>query len=381
MSSLYCNQPYRTVHFNEAGQPGPCCTFRGQRSHNLHTIEDYLASDWLQQVKTDLNTGIWPTGCKQCKTKEDRGESSHRIDQNNKWGYEDTGIKELWISFGNTCNKTCNICRPQRSNLIAKEYKKIGTDNFWLQDPLYSGKKYELALQGKVSRGAFLQLDHYKSIIGGIDRLVFDGGEPTIVNQFNEVLEYMVNEGYTDTEILVGTNGSLTEYQLNLLDNFKRVEFHLSIDGVRELYQVVRTPHDWDWWTEHHDRIKQHDIQITYACVAHALNVHQLPEILEYFWEQPGDFYFSTLNSHNHLGCDLVPEEVITEVIDKLEKFDKQMTNKEQNNLINIISHLKNRRDYSSEYNLKSFQSWLSVMPEIKGIDYQAYIPWNLKDV
>ena len=106
MSSLYCNQPYRTVHFNEAGQPGPCCTFRGQRSHNLHTIEDYLASDWLKQVKTDLNTGNWPTGCKQCKTKEDRGESSHRIDQNNKWGYEDTGIKELWISFGNTCNKT-----------------------------------------------------------------------------------------------------------------------------------------------------------------------------------------------------------------------------------------------------------------------------------
>ena len=76
-----------------------------------------------------------------------------------------------------------------------------------------------------------------------------------------------------------------------------------------------------------------------------------------------------------------MPEEVITEVIDKLEKFDKQMTNKEQNNLINIISHLKNRRDYSSEFNRKSFQSWLSVMPEIKGIDYQAYIPWNLKDV
>ena len=381
MSSLRCNQPYRTVHFNEAGQPGPCCTFRGQRADNLHTIEDYLASDWLEQVKTDLDTGIWPAGCKQCKIKEERGESSHRTDQNKKWGFEDTGIKELWISFGNTCNKSCNICRPQRSNLIAKEYRKIPKDNFFLQDPNNSGRKYELALEGKVSRNAFLQFDHYKSILGSVDRLVFDGGEPTIVNQFNQILEYMITEGYTDTEILVGTNGSLTEYQLELLDKFAKVEFHLSIDGVYDLYELVRTPHNWDWWNEHHERIKQHNIQISYACVAHVFNVHQLPDILDYFWSQPGDFYFSTVNSHNHLGCELVPQEVITDVINKLEKFDKPITDKERTNLNNIIAHLKNRRDFSSEYNSKVFKSWMSVMPNIKGMDYQSYIPWDLNNV
>jgi len=57
------------------------------------------------------------------------------------------------------------------------------------------------------------------------------------------------------------------------------------------------------------------------------------------------------------------------------------MTNKEQKNLINIISHLKNRREFNSDYNRKSFRSWLSVMPDIKGINYQAYIPWDLNNV
>ena len=381
MSDLFCNQPYRTVHFDEAGLIGPCCTFRGKRDFDLHTIDEYLASDWLRDLKRDLAHGDMPIGCKQCSVKEARGEDSHRLSQNRKYGFQNTGIKELWISFGNTCNKSCNICRPQRSNLIAKEHKQISKDNFWLQDKNNSGRKYELALQGKTSRGAYLQLDHYKSILGSIDKLVFDGGEPTIVKQFDEILEYMIDNGYTDTEMLVGTNGSLTERQLGLLDNFSSVELHLSIDGVRELYELVRTPHDWAWWNEHHDRIKQHDIQITYACVAHVLNVHQMPEILEYFWEQPGDFYFSTLNSHSHLGCDLVPEEVITDVINKLEEFDKPMTYKEVDNLNNIIGHLKNRRDFESEYNRKTFRSWLSVMPEIKGKDYHSYIPWDLNNV
>ena len=381
MSSLYCNQPYRTVHFNEAGQPGPCCTFRGGRSHNVYTIEDYLKSDWLKKLKRDLADGVQVDGCKNCWKKEDRGEESHRIGQNRKWGTVSPGIRELWISFGNTCNKSCNICRPQRSNLIAKEYRKIPKDNFFLQDENNQGKKFDLAISGSISRGAFLQLDYYRSVLSDIDTLVFDGGEPTIVKQFNDVLEYMIDSGYTDKSILVGTNGSLTEYQLDLLSNFKSVEFHLSIDGVYDLYELVRTPHNWDWWEEHHDRICKYDIQLSYACVAHVFNVHQLPEILEYFWSQPGDFYFSTVNSHNHLGCELVPEGVITEVINKLTEFDKPITKKERTNLNNIISHLKNRRDFRSNYNSKAFKSWMSVMPDIKGMDYQSYIPWDLNNV
>ena len=52
------------------------------------------------------------------------------------------------------------------------------------------------------------------------------------------------------------------------------------------------------------------------------------------------------------------------------------MTNKERTNLNNIIAHLKNRRDFSSEYNSKVFKSWMSVMPNIKGMDYQSvHIP------
>ena len=81
-----------------------------------------------------------------------------------------------------------------------------------MQDP-NSGRKYELAPEGKVSLNAFLQFDLYKSILGNVDRLVFDGGETNYCELYlTLILEYMITEGHTDTEILVGTNGSLTEY-------------------------------------------------------------------------------------------------------------------------------------------------------------------------
>ena len=38
----------------------------------------------------------------------------------------ETNIQRVWLSFGNICNKNCNICRPARSSIIAKEYKKLG---------------------------------------------------------------------------------------------------------------------------------------------------------------------------------------------------------------------------------------------------------------
>ena len=34
-----------------------------------------------------------------------------------------------YLCFGNICNKSCNICRPGRSSMIAKEYKKLGSDH------------------------------------------------------------------------------------------------------------------------------------------------------------------------------------------------------------------------------------------------------------
>ena len=115
-------------------------------------------------------------GCRQCWVKEERGEESPMF-PNNKWGTEHDSIKELWIRLVIHVIKHATYA-DQRSN-SQRNIKKFPKDNFWLQDDYYSGKKYELALEGKVSRGAYLQLDH-KSIISGIDRLVFDGGEPPL---------------------------------------------------------------------------------------------------------------------------------------------------------------------------------------------------------
>ena len=31
MSSTYCNEPWKTIHYDNRGVMGPCCTYRGDR--------------------------------------------------------------------------------------------------------------------------------------------------------------------------------------------------------------------------------------------------------------------------------------------------------------------------------------------------------------
>lgn len=380
MSKTYCNEAWRTVHFNEGGKLGPCCTFRGGRPDELETFQDYWNSEWLQKIRYKMQNGIQVDGCFNCYKKEARGEGSQRTEKNAKYGYiDEPELKEIHMTFGNICNKTCNICRPQRSQLITKEYRKVPEDNYWLQSKWNSGTAYRMAMANKLSPSAYDKIDNYKEALLAVDLIDIDGGEPTITKQYDDLIDYMIGNGLTDKHIKISTNGSFTEKQLTKLDNFKKVSLHLSIDGIGKLYSAVRPPHDWSWWNEHHDRILKHkNIHRTYACVAHVFNVHQLPAIVEYFHRHKGEFYFSTLNAHSHLGVDLVPKHIISEVILRIESFNLPLTKQQSRNLTNLVNHLYKMMDVDEEENRKQFRAWYDVMPSIKNLDFQSFIPWDL---
>ena len=65
MFGTYCNEPWRTVHYDGIGKLGPCCTFRGERPDS-NTVDEYLNSEWLKNLKRDLLGGIQHPGCFNC---------------------------------------------------------------------------------------------------------------------------------------------------------------------------------------------------------------------------------------------------------------------------------------------------------------------------
>ena len=383
-SPTYCNEAWRTIHYSDTATMGPCCTFRGGRDPELHTVEQYWNSDWLADVRAKMLAGERIPGCRNCYVKEDRGEHSQRTDKNKLHGViTEPSIKELWLSFGNICNKSCNICRPQRSHLLAKEYRLIPADNVWMQNKI-KVQPGSVRAMGKEYSGTYTaSLPDYVQALEHADTIVLDGGEPFVVAQCTEILEYMVSRGMTDKKIKVSTNGSATQHQLDLLSNFRQVSFHLSIDGVHDLYGVVRPPHDWDWWNQQHDMMINHKAVITYACVAHALNVHQLPEILDYFVQQqqrkPNSLiFFSQLNDQVELGCDVVPDHVILNTIQELQQRLPVLSDVNRPTVQKLIVHLQRSQQINIDNNKRMFAEYIKTFAPIKQIDFQSHIPWSL---
>ena len=179
MSSTYCNEPWKTIHYDQAGSMGPCCTFRGPmggRDLMFGSVEEYLNSDWLKELRRKMLNSERDAGCGNCWRKEDAGEDSLRLSRNRINGHvTEVDIDRVYLSFGNICNKSCNICRPARSSMIAKEYKKLGSDH----------EIYNIDSDPKITQKTFsgMYLDKWENYIDALDSantICFDGGEPFI---------------------------------------------------------------------------------------------------------------------------------------------------------------------------------------------------------
>jgi len=370
MSDTYCNEPWRTVHYDYDGKLGPCCTYRGERS-NESSVKDYWNSEWLADFRRQLGEGVRHPGCKNCWQKEERGEISQRLEKNSKHGVvTEPDLQEIFISFGNICNKSCNICRPNRSSIIEKQYRLAGKD--WNVD------------KDNLSTAWLENLEqYYQDISEKAETIHLNGGEPFIVKQCHDLLQYMADNNYTHKHIKANTNGSISPSQIELLNRFKKVSLHLSIDGILDLYPVVRPPHTWEWWLLHHDRIRQQNWKVTYATVVHVLNVHQLPLILDYYLSQyelypdNTNIYFSTVNNQPNMSTHIAPKEVCVQSACLLEERLLKLPDEWKSNIENVIQHLYYSAENRNFKDDMEFKKFIETFGPIKGIDYAKHLPWN----
>jgi molybdenum cofactor biosynthesis enzyme MoaA len=380
MSNTYCNEPWKTIHYDNIGAIGPCCTYRGNRDTSLKSVQEYLDSDWLKELKHKMLNDERDAGCHNCWIKEDAGEDSQRLQQNRKDGIlTETNIQRVWLSFGNICNKNCNICRPARSSIIAKEYKKLGSNH-----EIYSIDS-DPEIVDKQFSGIYL--DKWENYIDALDsahEINLDGGEPFFTKQCTTILETLVKKGSTNKKLKFSTNGSATEKHYELLKHFKHIDFGLSIDGINELYSLVRSPHQWNWWeTQHKLMEQQSNLTWTYLAVVHSFNVHQLPRMVRYFVENNPNtdarFHLTTVVSRPYLGSHVVPNYITEETIKELVLLEPYLNKKEKVNINNIINHLVYSMKNKSTTDEENFKKFVDIFGPVKKLDYQSYLPWSIK--
>ena len=77
-----------------------------------------------KDVRRQLLSEVWPSVCSKCKIVEQNGGKSPRQMALERFGFPKTKhLTYLDISFTNTCNLACRMCKPSDSSLLEELYK------------------------------------------------------------------------------------------------------------------------------------------------------------------------------------------------------------------------------------------------------------------
>lgn len=222
-----CVMPWIAIHKSNRGD-NSCCIQSGFDSIDL--------------VKDKMLNGVQHETCNFCYDLEKQNAISARINYSAYWSQKlgintlddlvsQKEIKYFDLRLSNKCNAMCRICGPSSSNLLDKEFHKLG----------FVDKSIGITTTKFIT----------KEQIHSASRLYFAGGEPLIHEDFILTLEHLKAENKLDLEILVNTNASvLPQRMLDAAKDFTNLQFIISADGIEDQLTYMRWPIKWDKFVE-----------------------------------------------------------------------------------------------------------------------------------
>lgn len=178
----------------------------------------------------------------------------------------------LHINFSNRCNLACRMCGVNSSSMLGRESIPHLFDK-----PTAFFEKIYLDTQSMF----------YKSILENLENiryLHFSGGEPFLQPGMWDILEHLEKINRFDVTLQYNTNGTvkLNKRQKELLLKFKEIQFHISMDGIKELAEYIRTGLNWNSWLRNFKDLKSifnPEIIVTVS----VYNLNNLDQIFNFF--------------------------------------------------------------------------------------------------
>jgi len=391
-----CMLPWISIETSPIGTARPCClaideiTKPDGTKYNLreNTLEEIYHSDYMQSLRQEFLTGNKPKTCQRCWDEESAGRTSKRINSRIRLKEYYDGIDwnnlnpdQLWfidLKLGNICNLKCRICGSWSSSK-------------WVNEEIdYSGgnRKEHLAYKflqlGAWPRESPAFWDNLRTLLPDIKYFEFTGGEPFLIQQHFDLLEYAVNHGYAENiEIHYNTNGTVFPEQYHIWSHFKHVEVAFSIDNTGERFEYERYGAKWDEVQENIKKFeelrlavlkefKYKKITSQLCTTVNVQNVYYLPEICEWVLTQTFDHvYFNMLHEPWYMNIGKMTSAAKQLVINKLNtaKIDpkyrmeimrivKFIENGETTDGKEFVARMKLADDYRK-------QSFLNSHPEV----------------
>ena len=371
MTSTFCILPWMHIATNSTGNLRVCCNAVPTKSYIYKSdgkpyklfrddINEAWHSESYKSIRQDFLNGNKPEICERCFREEDAGLKSARQSANEQWGTECSmtttpkmDIRYVDLRLGNLCNLKCRMCNPYSSSIWAKEWNKVVT-------------KEEQISQDEVTRLAQMDWptkdktwDNIKEIMPSVEMIYFTGGEPTLTLQQMSLLEYCIDNNYTNVTLKYNTNlTNIPERMLDLWKNFKKIKVNASIDATYRLNRYIRYPSDFEEIENNLEILGNlPNVNIQIHTTVQMYNIMKLDRILQYFADY--DHYLNILNHPEYLNIRVLKQRHKELVTDRLERSWKAGVQNEK--IKGIIKYMQ--EDWSDK--------WPEFIAYTKNVDKQ----------
>ena len=310
----------------------PCCNLDMSAEidwNSEHGSRLDLNNDLILQIRKELNEGVWPAACVNCKVAEEAGYNSMRTLWNNRakedqielshkqeLSYAD--IVYLDLTIDTICNSKCMMCGPGASSLWEKEHEYIWGDDA----PKYGESNIERV---NLTSANLLMLATETT---GLQHISFIGGEPTVSELHFEFLNMLVDNGRSKN-ISLSYVTNLTGINQTLLDvwsKFKNISLTVSIDGYGAVNEYIRYPIAWKKTLTTLEKASKNNMTITVSCTVSVYNCLHVIDLIKW-WEQYKEtlplthFILNRVTSSEFNNLTVLSEEYRQQGIPALQEF------------------------------------------------------------
>jgi MoaA/NifB/PqqE/SkfB family radical SAM enzyme len=357
MPKTYCAFPFTHQYVHMSGSVRLCCATmenatdkKGNRIHmNNDSLQKTWNSDYMKEARLKMKNGEVLKACTKCVSQEARGYKSMREEHD-----EETNLKNvsadgsmevmphsMELHFGNVCNLKCKMCAQDYSNQIGKELLQIGEKDkdflAWVykQSGNVNNWTNNLSVEYTWFQNERIKNRLIEYVSKHITKLTIIGGEPTVIPEFYELLDYCYkNSTLKDKDITIVTNLTNTNPKMTQwLPEMKSWTIWASLDGIGDATEYIRYPSNFNKVVEnlnYYKKIltKHGNGSITFSPAVQLLNIHQLDEMLKWFIDFSDGAWGDTVNISwmaqvwypRICNYDTAPREYRLMVADKLEK-------------------------------------------------------------
>lgn len=403
-SETFCALPWTHISSRPNGNALVCCrsnsgivdTSNQPMNYGTHSIQDVWNSDHMKQLRLQMLAGQKPSGCQRCFQEEESGIKSKRQWETEKWeqledldefikntdqsGHLFSDPVYFDLRFGNTCNLMCSMCGPGDSSRWISQFQNWRREvkNPTIQKALSYESNATFVFKWYEKNNEYW--DDFYRVLPGVKQLYFAGGEPLLIKQHYEILEYCVNHNLAgNIELRYNTNGThVDEKLINLWSKFQKVFVSISIDEMGTRNDWIRYPSKWDDMITVLDLLDKSpdNIDIHFARTAQLTNFFYLPEFIKwkinYGFKKINPFPIGAglCNIHllfqpQFLSIKVYPQELKQEIEHKFDNLFEWLSNNYRNDQ-EFLSNPDGIERFRSFITFMNSEDWSHLIPDFK---------------